>query len=453
MNRNPLRLAVLFFLLAAGAQARAALTMHVSAAQHTEAAKASGPPGEPGKPAPILPPDSQQQLDVTLADSYISVASANSRTIYDFKARRRIVINLAEKTYVDYSLFDAPGFRMMELQNRLHLNAALHNAKLDAALGRPVDIENELSIAANTASVIDETAAGDMREFSSAGGKLAAWSNSGAKVGAADAAEFAQFLRYAQGGHPQVLDKIAKGDAIPERMTLTIRGAFGVRTVNLAMTAVKSAPVAAYSLAGYKRRAAAGGIEALMDRIAAMSPEQLAALRAAHPCDTSSDFSPAQIVDTMLGRLECMLATGAPMAKLTAEQQQAANAPSSPIASMFAAIGASKRDDYAGAIKTLEALRSQAPRKAYILKLFEANNRLRLGQYKESMRLFGEVLDANPVLGGAYKDLGDLLLMQYDSQLAWRCWDAGRRVSPGLPNFEAVNKFEAAILAQHPEYF
>jgi hypothetical protein len=53
----------------------------------------------------------------------------------------------------------------------------------------------------------------------------------------------------------------------------------------------------------------------------------------------------------------------------------------------------------------------------------EANHRARLKQPKEAERLFMEALQANPVLAGAYKDLGDLLLMQYDSPRAWRCWD------------------------------
>ncbi|HEX5343622.1 MAG TPA: hypothetical protein VFX55_14110 [Duganella sp.] len=56
-------------------------------------------------------------------------------------------------------------------------------------------------------------------------------------------------------------------------------------------------------------------------------------------------------------------------------------------------------------------------------------------------------------MAGAYKDLGDLLLMQYDSPRAWRCWDTGRRLALGFVNFEAVNKFEASMVAQHPEYF
>lgn len=150
------------------------------------------------------------QADVTLADTYIAVQSPKVRTIYDFSARRRIEIDLAARTYVDFSLFDTLGFRVMEMENRKVLNGALASVKLDAALGRTVDIENELAVTKDKASVIDEKTDGDMLRFSSGGMELASWSKSGAKVDAADAARFAQFVRYTQGGHPQLLEKLAK---------------------------------------------------------------------------------------------------------------------------------------------------------------------------------------------------------------------------------------------------
>jgi tetratricopeptide (TPR) repeat protein len=153
-----------------------------------------------------------------------------------------------------------------------------------------------------------------------------------------------------------------------------------------------------------------------------------------------------------LGRTECVLATGAPMLPFTpAQLEKMREEPT--VALMLAAVSPKNKEEYQGAVKTLVALRAQAPRKAYVLKLLEANNRLRLGQRNESLQLFGEVLEANPVLGGAYKDLGDLLLLTGDSPRAWRSWDIGRGIAPKVPNFTAVNEFEALLLKRHPEFF
>jgi tetratricopeptide (TPR) repeat protein len=124
-----------------------------------------------------------------------------------------------------------------------------------------------------------------------------------------------------------------------------------------------------------------------------------------------------------------------------------------PVGLMLAAHHPGKPAEYPDAVKTLVELRKYTTRKTYILKLLEANNRVRLGQTEEALQLFGKALDANPVLGGAYKDLGDLLMMRYDSARAWRSWDIGRRIAPKLQIFDEVTNYEAELVKRHPEYF
>nr|WP_315254835.1 hypothetical protein [uncultured Duganella sp.] len=389
------------------------------------------------------------QMDVTLADSYMAVDTAKGRLVYDFPARRRYAINTAAGEFVEYSLFDTVGFRVMEMRNRDALRGALAAAKdVDMAAMSKHLHENELSLLSGAPDPVEEKNEGDLRVFYIGGEKLAAWSVSGAKVGAADAAQFARFMRYQQGGHPQLLEILVRDGKIPDRMTLFVSGG---RSLSLVITQVRSASPPAYDLKPYRREIGQDGIDAALDRIAAASPQQLDALRAQYPCDASDDFSAARALDTMLGKMECVLSTGAPLS-LTEQQKQAVGA-SPALMLLFAALNPAKPEEVDNAVKTLAGLRQQAPRKAYVLKVFEANSRLRLKQPKQAAVLFVEALQANPLLAGAYKDLGDLMMLQYDSVHAWRSWDAGRRVSPALPNFVAVNKFEAELLAQHPEYF
>ncbi|RZT11211.1 hypothetical protein SAMN05216319_0310 [Duganella sp. CF402] len=383
------------------------------------------------------------QADVTLADSYMAVDTSQGRVIYDFKTRRRFAVNTAAREYVEYSLYDTLGFRVMELQNRVRLQGVLPVPALNMAVQ-----ENELSLLNGAPGAIDEKAEDGVRSYAIGGVHLATWSEAGTKVAADDAAQFARFMRYAQGGHPQLLDKLAKGGVIPGHLSFVLSGD---RTLRLDISAVRTVEPQAYDLKDYKREMSGSGLDALFDRIAAMTPAQLTAFRAQYPCDSGSDFSEPHALDTMLGKMECTLVTGKPMS-LTEEQKEAVKA-SPTVGLLFAAINPKNSSDAENAVKTLVALRTQAPRKAYMLEVFEANHRARLKQVKVARDLFTDVLQANPVLAGAYKDLGDLLLMQYDSPRAWRSWDTGRRLTPGLPNFEAVNKFEASMVAQHPEYF
>lgn len=441
MNRIPL-----FAALALSASCHAAVTLQLTTTVHRELSE---------KTQSSAPTDSRTTADVTLADDYIAVKSADGATIYDFRNRRRVVLDAATKTYVEYSLYDTLGFRVIEMMNRVGLNqmmAAVPDLKLKQH--RKVDIEQELAIADDSATVIEASAAGDTLQFSNEGQALAAWSKRGATVGAADAARFAQVLRYTMYGHPQVLAKLTEGGVIPDSLTLTVRNSFGVQTVQVAATQVKNATPPAYTLQGYARRQAAPAqdwMNALIDRMAALTPEQLAAMRAAHPCDQAAELREGQLLDALLSRIECTLATGAPMPQFTPEEVAKLRADPA-VSRAFQATSVNQKEGYAAAIDTLVELRSHAPRKAYILKLFEANNRGKLGQRKESLQLFSEVLEANPLLGGAYKDLGDLMMMSFDTPSAWRIWDAGRRIAPAGPNFHSITQFETEIVKRHPEY-
>ena len=447
MALHPLRL--LSVCLALGAlqpalsPALAAVSLQVVADVRTEAA--------PG--ATVTLPDRHEVLDVTLGDDILVVTRPGAQVVYDFKQRRYYALDTNHKVYVDYSLYSVAGFRTMELQHRASMDAMLTAAKVAAPVTRAVDREQELSIAENSNASFDETADGDQRAFASGGVSMAAWSRRGATVSAADAAQFARFLRYTQAGHPQLLDKLAQDALIPAQLTFIVHGMAGVRTVHLVVSNVKQVDAPRFDLAGYTLRSnATDPVDRLLDRMAAQTPTQLAALRAAHRCDTEADYRADQLLDTMLGRTECVIATGAAMLPFTPAQTEQLRADGG-VALMFAAIGPKSKEEYAASITTLAALQVQAPRKAYLLKLFEANNRRQMGQRQESLQLFDEVLTANPVLAGAYKDLGDLLLTQFDSARAWRSWDIGRAIGPQVVNFEAVVKLEQELATRHPEFF
>ena len=90
----------------------------------------------------------------------------------------------------------------------------------------------------------------------------------------------------------------------------------------------------------------------MLDRMAALTPERIAALRAAHPCDTAADYRDDQLLDTMLGRTECVLATGEPMLPFTPAQLEKMREDPA-VALMLAAVSPKNKEEYEGAVKTL----------------------------------------------------------------------------------------------------
>jgi hypothetical protein len=404
-----------------------------------------------------IPADSKESLEVVLADGYISVKAPTETRIFDFKTRRRIVLDRTAKTYVDYSLYDIVGFRTLELRNREMLHGALAAAKIGSALMTTIDNEHTLAVQSSTPAKVGEAVDGDNVVFSDADHELARWSKKGTDVGAADVKQFAGFLRYNLGGHPQILKSLAAGTVIPDRLVFTFVDGWGTGVHSLLVKSVRQIDSPSYDISSYAKRNAVQAhdpIDSIVDRADAAPSTAIESAKTDSRVGQESDFHDGHLLDALLGLSEWSLMTGQQPSRLSPEQLATVRAdPSVQKFTSVIGVTAKNKDAMADAIKALVELRAQAPKKAYVLKLFEANDRLQLGDPATAKVLFTEVLQGNLFLAGAYKDLGDLLFLQYDTPRAWRCWDIGRRIAPQFANFAAISRFEQSLLTQYPEYF
>lgn len=409
----------------------------------------------PSKAASNIPPDSKESLEVTLAEGFTTVKSAQATTIYDFKTRRRIVLDDATKTYVGYSLYDTVGFRSIEFQNREKQRTALAAAKITAASMSLVDNEHLFSIQSRTPAKIDEGIKEGDLVFSSNDRQFACWSKRGFEVSGVDAERFAKFLRYNLGGHPMVLSKLASGNLIPDRLTFTFTEIGWTSSRSISIKAVNQVDSSSIDLSSYSMRRASetpGKLDDILDQAASLKPEEIERAKGLYLESGKKKFHDGKGLDAMLELLEWTLMIGQQMPPLSAEQLISVRGDPS-VQKLMTSLAAKTKDQFAEASKTLVELRSQAPRKSYVLKVFEANNRIRLGEFASSEKLFIETLQNNLLLAGVYKDLGDLFFIRYDTFRAWRCWDIGRHLAPQFGNFAAVNQFEKTLAAQYPEYF
>jgi tetratricopeptide (TPR) repeat protein len=88
-----------------------------------------------------------------------------------------------------------------------------------------------------------------------------------------------------------------------------------------------------------------------------------------------------------------------------------------------------------------------------VLDAFEASLRMTLGERQLSKELLTRALVANPRLVGAYKQLGDVYLGEFDARRAWRCWDIARTLCPSHPLLKDTAALEQMLVSEHPEYF
>ena len=408
---------------------------------------------EPAAGSSNVPPDSHVSNTVTLGDKRFVVTNAGETTVYDFATRKRDVIDRKTNTRVEYSLYDVAGFRVFEFDNRTRLNQVLAAAKVTEGAMGAVDNEHVLAIQKTPSAPLQVTSDAVARSYAIPAHLLARTTLQSTPVKADDARMFAQVVRYTAGGHPQMLADLAASQAIPAQVVLKTYD-IGVRTVTLTVRAVQAGgdvPLDTSRIAIRAAGSASDPIDRALDRAAARTPaDHEAALRRGTD-EIAAAFRDGRVLDAYLGSLEWLLTNGEGLPALTDAQREMFK--TDPLAiRLGSALGVKNRADAAAAITTLESLRPTTT-KGYVLDLFIANDQKTLGNVVVARDLFVKVLDANPEISGVYKDLGDALVMAYDTPRAWRSWDTGRRLAPKFANFRAVDQLEGSLVSGHPEYF
>lgn len=376
--------------------ANAAINVRLLVNSHVQAA----PEGKTG------PVERQQSIDLTLADHIMVVKDENSTVVYDFAKRTRVVIDDKgmDRRRVDYSLYDTVGFRATELRNRQGLSKMLAAAKITQRVMSDIDNENELGIQDKPSAPLQKTTDSADEIFADGDEILFRRSKEGTPVSEADARMFTQFVRYCFGGHPQALRAMQEEHTIPARLTLVTRGvAQTTRTLSIESVRVVDEPqlnVAQIPLCP------AGSTEDPVDRVldsaASFTPADRDAALQRSRNDLAAAWSEGRAVDAYLGLVEETLMTGEPLPALSQQQSELLRS-SDPVQRLSRALAAHSNEDLTNAIAQIESLHTSAATKAYVFKIFEANDRAMLGQQDPARKLFLEVLAVNPQIAGVYK--------------------------------------------------
>jgi tetratricopeptide (TPR) repeat protein len=262
---------------------------------------------------------------------------------------------------------------------------------------------------------------------------------------------FAQFVRYRFGGHPLVLNRLASQQRIPEALRLRALspmsfddGAVSIRVTDTRETAHEPP--------------SRDGIPAIFDQHLAIHAILLEEYSRNFRDDRpSADVRLAEASNLAHeGRiLEALLAFFA----LSLEQPVSvppalAGAVKSSTDPRVATLVSQPRnaDEALARADALAALRAELDTHPDTLLAMEAATRVSLNEGQRAEQLYVEALKLNPLLLGAYRDLGYYYL-GYRPDLAWRCWDAARRIAPSHPMLRDVDEYEQRLVADHPEYF
>lgn len=391
-------------------------------------------------------------MNVEIGKNYFSYEENNQKHIYDFNRNRIITINLADKTYIDDSLFMDIGFRGYEFQNRLHLGRALNAASLK---DNPMAItlsEHNLSLTAKKhQSEIKKKNKSKNVTFNWNGKELFKHDKNLVQIKQLYKDGFIRFLRYHLGGHPEILKDLQQLKGIPSSFTITSHNV-QTKISTLRIKSHKYIPDKLPDFSKFNKGKVDGALSALLSKDTNFSENALSTSAKTLLLKATDAFNEKRYLDTFLTYLEYTLATGEQMPRqFNSQRELIVN--DIDVKTFLPSISPKSKDEAQKAVKTLVALRNKSKDKKHILKIFEANIHSSLGLQKESMQLFHDVLSKNPYITGAWKDLGGLYFSDYNSRDAWRCWDTARKLNPKHHLLAPISEFENRLKNDNPEYF
>jgi tetratricopeptide (TPR) repeat protein len=392
-------------------------------------------------------------LTVVLGDDYFTSSGDEISTAVDFAGKKILRVNPSDHSYQEISLYSDIGFRAAEFRNRLMLHRVLAAGKLADNPFDTVLMEHLFSLRAPDASPLANTGDADALTYAHGSKPLFSCGAGGTPVSPTDARHFIRFLRYIFAMHPDILNALEERKNIPTRFELY---RYNLTKQHYHFVLVQAETVSrafkpAEAIAGLKRKE--NDIDTVCALADAVSPAQFEQKCAGLVSAAVTEAKDKHYLDSLLIFLEYVLST--PQQQLPGEfAKYREKIQADPKAMTFlGAIKLERKEDAQKQADTMKSLRTSAHKSGYILKIHEANHLTAAGKAGEARQLFIEALRESPTIVGAWKDLGDLYYNSYQAELAWQCWDTGRRLAPEHKMFEPVNELERHLAKEHPEFF
>ncbi|WNG17145.1 tetratricopeptide repeat protein [Cystobacter fuscus] len=429
-------------------------------------------------------PERTYGLEVRLRREWVGYREeTGTEVILDFARRRRLTLDEGARTYVDESLYSDVCLRHFELPNREHIRSVLEAGGADSADFEPLMAEHQLAVldkargrslsepkaprknglrgllrsvfGPKPGDISVESDQGRTVYATAAGRRLLSYAEEGTEAAPDISRRFAQFMRYRYRGHPLILEQLASARRIPRELRYQALAPFGQpgSDVTLRLVDVAVVPEGDIALEGYRRVVDAGQTlpGGVLERVMLGAVPDSQEVEARRMAEAKQSAEGGRILECVLTLLELNLQTGTSLPELGSVLR---DEPDPHVRQLREALGRPGSEEEArAALASLQALRKAAGQRAHVVNTFLAALHRGLGEGAQARELLLQALEVNPFLTGAYKDLGDLYVSDYEMSRAWRCWEAARRIAPGHGLLKDVHAMEEMLAAEHPEYF
>ncbi len=421
-------------------------------------------------------------LTAWLGADYVDVVEEGRETLYDFRLRRRIVIDRRAGTFANFSLYGDAAFRQFDLQNRLDLARRLAEAGQEEL--KPLALERfwlESQLGLLTQENEHQPLLTEAKPSGAVGLRLkdeevALFApSSEVRLPPELRRALGHFLRYRLPLHPDVIAAITADGRLPGRVVFVtiadgkrepaaillqrgetveddyplppgFRPAFPLRNEDDhdGKTMREAFPMMAAAIAG----TAAGGPPSLgryrraIDQALARGAGFEAALLIVEMTLTFG----REASDCAIGARDAPCHGAAEINRVLARDPRAA--------ALFKA-QAADRENAAEALAQWQAIPRDDTPHGYVLAIYLAHHLSLSGQRSAAAAEFLRAFRGDPYLPLLYKYLGDHFLRGLRTDLGWLCYDLGRSL-PSRSNADVlsdIDRIEAQLLKLYPDFF
>jgi hypothetical protein len=239
-------------------------------------------------------------LIVTLGHQYLSVDAKDTRTIYDFEHFRLYQLNLADRSFHEFSLYADIGFRVLEFRNRLGLGRALTAGGVKTLNTETPLLEQLFSLPdGQSHAEIEARHSGTQTVYQWQTHTLASVSDRVRPLPSDYQAEYWRFLRYYAGGHPQIFEASKPLSGVPEVTSFVLTN-FHTETRTMVLQNLAVMPDQPFSLEGFTRAAPQQEPYVTLGLVAPDAPRQLEERLAGARKDRDLAFAQGRYLDSML---------------------------------------------------------------------------------------------------------------------------------------------------------
>ncbi len=399
-----------------------------------------------GKPTPA----DLRKVTVVLAPDYLEIAEPGERIVHDFPARRSYRVK--EEEVLNRSLYADLGFRVAEMRNRLGLQEAMKSSGQETELlGDSVLVEHLFSIDDEVSESGLVKTEGAVTSYKHKGKLLAEFSTRGKKIEPEQMKAFVRFLRYYCGGHPDILADLALTGTLSEETRLDFYNLNEVVSyrIHLRDSRAHAGPRPDFSFVPISPPAEP--LKTLGEAALMLSAETVAQAAANAREASQKALTQGDVLGAALRLFEAMLMDGGDITADLARMRPSMEANPEAGALMNALLGGDQ-DPVAGE-KALVLMEAKAGPGAHVVAIFRAGLLMASQRPVEARDLYARALEANPAITGAWKDLGDIYHSNYETDIAWACWDIGRYLAPRHPMLTEVGRLEEYLRSNYPGFF